>query len=237
MHSPTKPDFREFKSGMELCTALSGDIAQRLNASVSRNGRASMVVPGGTTPGAFFDVLARTPAPWEKVDITLSDDRWKESSSLRANENLIRTRLLTANAAKAGFVPLRNAAANGRAGQADINSAIAAMHRPFDVVLLGMGLDGHIASLLPGAAELDCALDINDPSLARALRPRYPDSDERMTLTLRAILNSHWIALLLTGKAKRDAYDNARAGTDAREAPVRAVLQQRGTPVSTYWAP
>jgi 6-phosphogluconolactonase len=231
------PDFRAFATAEELYATLAQEITARVNASVIQNLGASMVVPGGTTPGALFDVLARSAAPWANVEITLSDDRWTATASHRTNESMVRSRLLTGNVAKSLFVPLRTKAAHARFAEADLNAAIAAMRRPFDVTVLGMGLDGHIASLLPGAAELDRALDRNDTALACAIHPGDPALGERITLTLRALLDSRQIVLLLRGPAKRDAYRWALTGVDAREAPVRAILHQRQTPVSIYWAP
>ncbi|HEY7978808.1 MAG TPA: 6-phosphogluconolactonase, partial [Rhizomicrobium sp.] len=122
--------------------------------------------------------------------------------------------------------------------EADLNAAIAAMHRPFDIVGLGMGADGHIASLIPEAAGLARALDRNDPALVRAINP--PDvaaMGERMTLTLRAILNAHWIVLLIRGDEKLQAYKHALDGADVLAAPVRAVLHQSAVPVSVFWSP
>jgi 6-phosphogluconolactonase len=112
------------------------------------------------------------------------------------------------------------------------------MPRPFDVVLLGMGADGHTASLVPDAAGLARALDCSDPALVRAIDP--PDSTgmgPRITLTLRALLDSRWIALLIRGEDKRAAFRHALAGSDLPQAPVRAVLQQTATPVAVYWSP
>lgn len=230
------PSFREFRTSAELYANLAHDVVSRLTASAALNGRASLVVPGGTTPGAMLDILARYDAPWKDIDITLTDDRWIEATSDRSNEKLIRTRLLTANAAAARLVPLKTAHGHAREAEKDVDAAIAAMHRPFDAVILGMGTDGHVASLIPGAAELARALDHNDPALVRALDPpNLAAMGERMTLTLRAILDAQWIVLLIRGSEKLDAYKHALDGTDALEAPVRAVLHQGDVPVSVYW--
>ena len=135
-------------------------------------------------------------------------------------------------------MPLKTADASPDAAEASVNAAIAAMPRPFDVVVLGMGDDGHTASLFPHAAGLASALDVIEPDLVRAVHAENaPATGARMSLTLRAILDSELIALLIRGDAKRNAYRKAAAGTDVLEAPVRAVLNQTQTPVKVFWAP
>jgi 6-phosphogluconolactonase len=205
--------------------ALAGEIVARLGTS--------LVVSGGTTPATLFDVLARRAAPWSGVTVTLADERWVDPASPRSNEHLVRTRLLTAAAAVARFVPLKTADLRARDAEGAVNAAIAAIARPFDVVLLGMGDDGHTASLIPNAEGLARALDTSDPALARAVAP--PGLEERMTLTLRALLETRWIAILIQGAAKRAAYEKAMAGRDVAQAPVRAVLHQDAVPVAVFW--
>jgi 6-phosphogluconolactonase len=232
-----QPEFRDFRNADEMYATLATEIAARLTASVARNSRAGFVASGGTTPGALYDVLATREAPWKDVAITLSDERWIDPGSSRSNENLARTRLMTANATRAHLVPMKTTQDHPRDAEGSVDAAIAAMPRPFDAVLLGMGTDGHTASLIPGAQGLARALNCSDPALVRAIDP--PDiaaMGERMTLTLRAILDARWIALLIRGEEKLAAYKWALAGSDVLEAPVRAVLHQAGVPVSVFWS-
>jgi 6-phosphogluconolactonase len=144
---------------------------------------------------------------------------------------------LTAKAAAARLVPLKTAHPHAAQAESESNAALAAMPRPFDVVLLGMGVDLHIASLIPGAGGVAKALDRNEPQLVRAVEPQdLAALGERLTLTLRAILDSRWIVLLIRGEAKLAAYRQALSGRDVVSAPVRAVLQQVHVPVSVYWS-
>lgn len=234
---PAQPLFQGFRHANELYSVLAGEIAARLSDGVARNGSASLVASGGTTPGDLYDVLSRRDAPWKDVTITLSDERWTDPTSERSNEHLCRTRLLTANASAARLVPFKTSHAHAREAEASVDAAIAAMPQPFDVVLLGMGTDLHTASLIPGAEGLARALDLGDPALVRAVNP--PDitaMGERMTLTLRAILNARWIVLLIRGETKLRAYHRAMAGQEILEAPVRGVLRQSQVPVSVFWS-
>jgi 6-phosphogluconolactonase len=112
------------------------------------------------------------------------------------------------------------------------------MPRPFDIMLLGMGDDGHTASMFPGTDGLDAALDMQSPLLVRGvLQPDAAKTNERISLTLRAILDSRLIIILIRGDAKLTTYRAAMGGDDVHAMPVRAVLQQTVTPVQVYWAP
>ncbi|MEI9995565.1 MAG: 6-phosphogluconolactonase [Rhizomicrobium sp.] len=236
------PDFQQpvfcgFRNADDLHAVLAGEIAARLGSGVAQSGRASFVVSGGTTPGPLYDMLSARAVPWTDVTVTLSDERWVDPTSERSNEHLIRTRLLVGAAAQAQFVPLKTMHLHAAEAEPHADSALSAMPRPFDVVLLGMGDDGHTASLIPGSVGLARALDTTDAALARAVDPpRSSAMGERMTLTLRALLDARWIALLIRGQAKLDAYRHALAGHDVDEAPVRAVLHQAAVPVSVFWS-
>lgn len=238
-----KPEFKDqalrgFASEPEMFQALANEIVTRLSAGVAAHGAASLVCSGGTTPGALYDVLSASDAPWDKVSVTLSDERWVPPSSDASNEKLVRTRLLKNRAASAKLVPMKTAAADPHTAEESVSRAIAAMPRPFDVTLLGMGNDGHTASMFPGSDGLEKALDTSSPLLVRAIRPvNFAETGERMSLTLRAILDSRLIVILVKGEAKLDTYRAALTGPNIREMPVRAVLQQSKTPVQVYWAP
>jgi 6-phosphogluconolactonase len=217
---------------------LAETMVARVRAAVASAGKASLVVSGGTTPGDLFDILARKSAPWDRVSVTLSDERWVEPVSERSNEHLVRSRLLVAKAADARLVPFKTAAPHAREAEAAVNEAVMAMPRPFDVTLLGMGTDGHTASLIPESEGLGRALDIADPSYVRAINPpKLTEMGERMTLTLRALLDSKSIVILIKGEAKRAAYQDALGGNDVLARPVRAVLHQSAVPVEVFWSP
>lgn len=229
---------RRFAAAEEMTRALADEIAARLRDDISARGKASLVVSGGTTPGPLFDRLADCDLAWDKVWVTLSDERWVARTQDGSNEKLVRTRLLRGKAARAQLVPMMTNDPSPNDAEAQVNAAIARMPRPFTVTLLGMGEDGHTASLFPHAHGLDIALDVGNPALARAVHTHdVALTGERMSLTLRAILDSRWIVILVKGRAKLDAYDYVMSGTDVAAAPVRAVLQQAKKPVQVYWAP
>jgi 6-phosphogluconolactonase len=232
-----QPLFCGFRNAEDMYDVLAREIAERLATGIARRGAASLVLSGGTTPGPLFDVLNRQDIAWNKVSVTLSDERWTEPTSERSNEYLARRHFLNGKAAASRFIPLKTDAETARAAQIPVNAAIGAMPRPFDVVLLGMGTDGHIASLIPSSRGLGEAMESAHPALAGAIDP--PDlaaMGERMTLTLRALLDARWIVLLIRGEAKLAAYKWAQGGSDLLEAPVRGVLHQTAVPVSVFWS-
>jgi len=230
--------FRGFPDFDTMIADLANEILARLSRDVRLRGNASMAVPGGTTPGPLFDVLSKSDAPWDKIWVTLTDERWIATTQDGSNEHLVRTRLLRDKAANAHSVGMKTADGKARDGEAKANVAIASIPRPFTVMLLGMGDDGHTASLFPHAPELTEALNTRDPALVRAVIAKgAQQANERISLSLRAIINSEWIVILIKGAEKRAAYEAAAGGSDVSEMPVRAVFNQSTVPVDVYWSP
>jgi 6-phosphogluconolactonase len=229
---------RRFGDAQSMIARLADEIVRRLDAGVRDRGHASLVVSGGTTPGALFDTLCQRDAPWDKVWVTLSDERWIPPGEDGSNEKLVRTRLLRGKAASARFVAMKTQDAKPEDAEAAVDAAISAMPKPFDVTLLGMGDDGHTASLYQHAPELKAALDVASPAVVHAVHARNAAATgDRMTLTLRTILESRWIVLLIKGEEKMKTYQDAERGTDMLEMPVRNVLAQSRVPVEVFWAP
>jgi 6-phosphogluconolactonase len=233
-----EPSVIRFDDAASMTTALADKIVTRLSEGVRRRDAASLVVSGGTTPGILFDALARRPAPWDRVFVTATDERWVSPDDERSNEKLTRSRMLRGEASAARFVPLMTHHASPAEAAAEVDRTIGAMPRPFDVTLLGMGNDGHTASLFPGAKELPEALDLHAPALVRAVTPaNVAATGLRMSLSLRAILASRLIVVLIRGAEKMETYRRAMAARNALDMPIRAVLHQSDTPVEVHWSP
>jgi 6-phosphogluconolactonase len=229
---------RLYPSKAELFPALAAAIAERLAAAVRARGVASMVVTGGTTPGPLYDLLCQADLPWERVFVTLSDDRWVDPSDEASNDHLVRSRLLVGRAAKARFVGLKTADAEPEAAEPKVEALIARLPRPFDVVLLGMGDDGHVASLFPGAAETKRAANLDAPALVCAVRREgAAGAAMRISLTFRALRETALTVVLIEGEAKLAVARQARAGTDVNDLPVRGVMNDPVGPVEVWWAP
>jgi len=227
--------FRQFASRQALDEGLAEDVSKRLSTAVARRGRAVLALSGGTTPEGFLRLLAGKALPWEHLVVTLVDERWVPAAGhADSNERLLRECLLADGASAARFLSLRGAAESPGAAARVCERAWSALGT-FDVVVLGMGADGHTASLFPGAAALGLALDIASGRACVVVYPptaRYP----RLTMTLPRILAARAIFVHITGAEKRAVLDRAlQAQPD--QIPVAAVLQQELTPVTVYWAP
>jgi 6-phosphogluconolactonase len=233
---------RFFPNADDLNQALAEDIAATLNAAALEQDRISLVASGGTSPGDMYEYLAELDLPWKQLDVVPSDERWVGIDTLTSNYRLLATHLMRGDAARAHLVSLKSDHETPELGEEEIDQRVAAIHRPFDVTLLGMGLDSHIAGLIPGTDALDAALDTDDQRLVCAVRAHGSNQDRagtdmRMTLTLRAFLNSRRIILLFFGENKLAVYRAALTGSDVSLAPVRGVLFQSRIPVDVYWAP
>jgi 6-phosphogluconolactonase len=230
------PKIFSFGDPEQLADGLAEAVAALLRQGLAARQQASLVVSGGTTPGPFFLRLRQMDLAWERVFITLADERWVDPENKASNERLVRSLLLRDKAGSAGFVSLKNRAATARAGEEECCRALARIPRPFDLVVLGMGLDGHTASLLPGATELAQALDPDTGQDCLAITPSQA-LPERITLTLPALLNARQIFLHCTGREKEQVLRQAMADGPAAAMPVRAILKQQQTPVRIYWSP
>jgi 6-phosphogluconolactonase len=210
--------------------------AEAIAGALAAPGARSVVVTGGSTPGPAYDHLSKAPLDWSKITVTLTDDRWVDPASSDSNERLVRSRLLVGEAARANFLPLKDAHASPREGAAAVNGALRAL-APFDAVLLGMGADGHVASLFPGSPDLAAALDPRGEPFAIGVpmageKPYVP----RISLTARALLDTALVVILVSGADKRAVLDRVRDDPTFAP-PVAAILRQSDTPVRVLWAP
>ncbi len=220
----------------DLSTALAGDVAQSLLRAIDARGIASLVVSGGKTPIPFFERLRAEPIDWRRVCIALADERWVEPSEAGSNEKMVREVLLKDRAAEARFAGLKNAAPSPGLGAVSAWETFARIPRPFDVTLLGMGDDGHTASLFPGSPNLAVALDPTATAGCVGMwAPSVPQA--RLSLNLSALLGSRRLLILIEGAAKLATYEAAAGDGPVEKMPVRAVLRQRQVPVEIFWAP
>lgn len=226
--------FSEFVSEQVLNQQFAEKIATTLSQGIQAHGKASLVVSGGRTPLGLFGALTQQNIAWDKVMITLADERWVDANDDASNEKLVRENLLQGNVSAAQFIGLKNAHYSPFEGALDTEQALTEIVRPFDVVVLGMGDDGHTASLFPGAENLGPALAMDSGRVCMGMTPLTAPKD-RITLTLPALLNSRHIYLHLVGGNKREVYQRALQGSDVNEMPIRALLQQVQTPVDVYW--
>lgn len=216
-------------------TLAAADMARRvafiLDDAISARGVASIALSGGRSPRPVLEALAQARIDWDKVVVTLVDERWVEPDHADSNERLVRETLLQGNAAKARFIGMKNDAADAYAGQPACESAFTQLPWPLDIVLLGMGEDGHTASLFPQAKELGDGLSSTALTLA-VTPPAAPH--QRMSLTAKAILSSRHIFLQIGGPVKKAVYDRAMAGGAVEDLPIRVALNQHDVSVEVW---
>lgn len=227
---------RECASAEAAAQALTEAVAADLDTALRERPRASLVVSGGRSPIAFFERLRGAALDWSRVVITLADERWVPPEHPDSNARLVAGHLLQGAAAAARFVPLWNGAPTPADAIAERSIALAALPQPFDALVLGMGEDGHTASLFPGAPGLPAALDPGADALLAAIDPPAAPHP-RLSLTLAALLDSRRIHLPIGGAAKRAVYRRAIAECEPLHLPVAAVLCQTTVPVTVYLNP
>jgi 6-phosphogluconolactonase len=224
-----------FPDRKRLFAGLTVDFSERLADIIKKRRKASLALAGGTTPGPLYEALSNLPLNWEKVSCTLTDERWVSPEDPASNEWLIRDLLLKRRASAATFYGFKTNHAKATGGAATTEKRISPLV-PFDICLLGMGPDGHIASLIPGAEGYQAAMDpANAKKVAGIHLEGAAGSPERMTLTLSGILSSRRIVLLTMGQDKLNLYNEAKEGRGT--SPVRELLAQKKTPVHAFWAP
>lgn len=211
-----------FANRQELAEGLALALSAALSRVISEKGKAVLAVSGGTTPALFFEHLSEADFSWDKVTVTLVDERQAGEDNPRSNARLVKQALLRNKAAKARFVPLfRNSAAASRLN--------------LDAVVLGMGEDGHTASFFPGGDNLAKAL--NPEGDCALFTMQAPEAGEpRLTYALPKLVAAARLFLHIEGEKKRQVLDKALAGHDEMVMPIRAVLHSPAL-LRLYWCP
>jgi 6-phosphogluconolactonase len=229
-------ELKRFSGAQALESHVAGDIASHLARAITDRGEASLLVSGGHSPAGLFEQLRKQALDWSRVSVALVDERWVEPTDSGSNERMVREALLREGAAVARFSGLKNPAPSPELGAAAAWNASEYWPRPADVTVLGMGNDGHTASLFPGSPNLKSALDRNAPEgYVGMWSPTAPHA--RLSLNLSALLDSRRILIFLLGDAKWRTYEAACGPGPVEEMPVRAVLRQERVPVEVVWAP
>ena len=225
--------WHDFADGSALAASLASDVAAALARRLQADGRTSLVLSGGRTPAAFLRALGAHALDWQRVGITLADERCVAADSPASNLRLLRESF-------AG-----TPAADARLPAIDMTSSTAAQHwrdwlaqlpRPHAAVVLGMGDDGHFASLFPHMAGLAAALDPQGvATVVPGVAPVAPQA--RLSLTLAALLETDLLALHITGASKLAVLERAQQTGSELDLPVRALLRQDRASLEVYHAP
>ncbi len=221
-------DFKEYPDREMLALSVADRIASQLAQHLRGNDRATLCVPGGTSPAPVFETLSGTDLDWSRVTVVLGDERWVDGDHKRSNSRLLRRHLLKDKAAAADYIDLYAGDASPDLATEGLAARLAPQ-LPLTVVLLGMGNDMHTASLFPGADHLEAAMA---PDAAPVMAIRAEGAEEpRITLTRPVLADALNIHVLIMGPEKREALDRAQK-SDPMDAPIRAFLDQ----ATVHWA-
>jgi len=221
--------FETFANPAALAEAAAAAVQAALSAAITERGAAVLVATGGRSPAPIYDLLAQAPIDWSRVTVTLSDDRFVPPTSPDSNERLVRERLLVGRAASAHFTPLSFDVANVKEAALRAEPEVRAL-APYDVMLLGMGEDGHVASLIPGSPVIDEGMNLTGERFCLGV-PAGVGSPPlaRISMTMPALLQARLTLILISGETKREVVENGSG------LPVHALLEQAKAPVRVLW--
>lgn len=223
----------EFDSKEKLVQVLSQKIIDDLALAIETKGYATLVLSGGSTPKNLLITLSYIKFSWEKVRVTLVDERWVEPSNPNSNQKLVKDYLLQNYAKNARFIPLKNSAIRAKDAVVSLEVTLHGLSHELDVVVLGMGEDAHTASFFPHSSELAFALNTHDLCCATTavLEPK-----ERITLSRSFLLGAKSLILHIEGKAKKEVFKKAAKSDDVVNMPIVSMMQQKNPLLEVYYA-
>lgn len=227
-----------FQTWGALTETAADRLVDALSTGLRKRERAWAALSGGSTPGDIYHELSRRPLPWERITVTLTDERWVDASSPDSNARLLRETLLQHAAASASLLSLKPEAATEPAqAAAEVSLAFAGV-LPLDAALLGMGLDGHFASLFPGNPALAAGLAPIAPPCIAVPSGRPAPTGPRLSLTLPVLVGATSLLLVIRGDEKLEVLRRAATIDDASgAAPISALLRSVTKPLPVLWAP
>lgn len=227
----------EYDSLDELADAVAGDVGFIIESAIDARGSSLIAVPGGATGPAVFPKLLKQKLPWKKVTVIPTDDRIVAVDSELANVRAIAKAFLPAGARVIPIVS--NAAQDYRLAGNAADARLQDLSWPPDLVWLGMGKDGHTASIFPGP-DLQGALDAPKARRAVGVMPDPLPKEApvpRVTLTRAAILSARTVMIVITGDEKRAVLEQAIADGQSSKLPIGRVLAEAEQPIDIHWAP
>ena len=220
---------RNYSANIDQLAKEFADFAEAtLQDALSKNQKATLVVPGGNTPRYFLPALANCVLPWERVTITLSDERWVDTNSNESNQNLVTNHLLSHLPESANFSGLKTHHTTPFEAVHEIHQRLDNIPQPFTLTILGLGEDGHIASLFPGMTPADQATTQHCIAVDQPTAP-----SPRISLSLTALANSQHITLVVISKTKRQLLDRLNKYPDP-QIPLIWLLRQRQIPITIF---
>lgn len=225
----------EFESRSNLDETLADNISQILQSAIKLTGKASIAVSGGSTPKGFFEALSNKSIDWDKVTITLADERWVDLNSDASNTRLVHENLLVNKATAAKFFHLKQPGEITKETLSSLNKTANLELLPLDVVILGMGEDGHTASLFPCSDQIEEGMDLNNEFSLMRVEPKTAPH-QRITFSFAALKQSKNVFLHVCGDNKKQVLEKALSTNNIMEMPIRAFLNADVINTQIYWA-
>ena len=226
----------EYDSLDELADAVAGDVGFIIESAVDARGASLIAVPGGSTGPAIFPKLAAQKLPWKKVAIIPTDDRLVPMDDDRSNVRAIAKTFLPLGAR---VVPIATEIADHKLAGNSADARLQDLPWPPDLTWLGMGNDGHTASIFAGP-DLQDALEAPKARRAVGVMPDPMPQDvpvARVTLTRASILSSRTVLITITGEEKRRVLEQAIADGQSSKLPIGRVLAEAEQPIDIHWCP
>lgn len=221
------------KSRDDIEKELSLTIASALESKIRESGEASLLVSGGSTPVNLFKELSKFKINWDKVTISLVDERWVMKGHHDSNEHLVREHLIQNEAKNARFIPLLIDEADQEKNITAVRKLTESMVMPFTVVVLGMGTDGHTASLFPKSPQLEVGMNLETQEKIILTEPQTAPYS-RISFTRSALLDTEYLFLHCYGAEKREILKQAKE--DKMKYPISGFIHQDKVKLDVFWA-
>ncbi len=228
--------FLSYQSAEQWAWAGAVVLAAELRRALEQQPRARLLLSGGSTPAPVYRALARAPLDWGRIDVALVDERWLQPDDPDSNSHLVRTTLLLDKAAEARFETLTRP---GRSIEQAVAAANLHANQVPDAVVLGMGDDGHTASLFPRLRGLEQLLASPHAYVAVDATgcPGAGPWPRRISLTPAGLAPARMRLLLMRGEHKRRVFERAMDGSDPTELPIRLAFTTPGARLRVHWCP
>ena len=229
-------EFWDYDSIEEMAAAVAGDIGFIVESAIDARGAALLALPGGNTPKPIYQKLAAAKLDWKRVTLIPGDERLVPMQSELSNVRAIAQAFLPTGAR---VIPITGDIADYHLAGNSADARLQDLKWPPDLVWLGMGDDGHTASIFPGP-DLEDALGAPKTRRAVGVMPDPMPADApvaRVTLTRAAILSARTILIAITGQAKRDLLEQAIKDGHSSKLPIGRVLAECDQPIDIHWAP
>ena len=226
----------DYDSIEELADAVAGDVGFIVESAIDARGEALIALPGGKTPLPVYKTLAGAKINWKRVTIIPTDDRLVPLTDERSNVRAIAHSFL---AAGARVFPITSDIADYRLAGNAANAKLGELKFPLDLAWLGVGADGHTASIFAGP-DLEEALNAPRGRHAIGVMPDPLPADApvaRVSLTRSAILSARTILITIIGQEKRDLVEQAIADGHSSRLPIGRVLAEAEQPIDIHWCP